>query len=176
VLDISWQLQRLPVANGRPLGPADFEYRPLEGGLYLTRPKSSAGWREIPLVDPLRSMIERHLAHVPAGPHGLLFDRGDGRPIDPDQDSAAWRRLLVETEIARDVNQHGLRHTAVDLLYLAGVPEDIIQQIVGQSVLAITRGYRTRGEVQRQRLFSAMDAFSAQFMQIDPGTPQAIAS
>jgi integrase len=176
VIDISWQLQRLPVANGRPVGPADFEYRRLEGGLYLTRPKSNAGWREIPLVDPLRSMIERHAAATDPGPHGLLFHRDGGRPLDPDQDSAAWRRLLAASGIERDVNQHGLRHTAVDLLYLAGVPEDVIQQIVGQSVLAVTRGYRTRGAVQRERLVAAMAMFSAPFRPIDPDMPRAVAS
>ena len=174
VIDLSWQLQRLKVqANGKPDAPADFEYRHLEGGLYLTRPKSSSGWRIIPLVDPLRAMLERHMAAVDPGPHGLLFTRSGGRPIDPDQDSDAWRSVLVETRIERDVNLHGLRHTAVDLLYLAGVPEDVIQQIVGQSVLTVTRGYRTRGEVYRQRLTAAMEIFSAQFTRPEIGTPRA---
>jgi integrase len=202
-LDISWQLQRIPWRHGcnpdpgrrayevAPCGakrgvdcdrrtlsaPHDWEHRRLEGGLYLSRPKSSAGWRIIPLVDPLRSMLERHMAVTDPGPHGLLFPRADGRPIDPDQDSRAWRNLLAETGIERDVNQHGLRHTAIDLLYLAGVPEDVIQAIVGQSVLSVTRGYRTRGEVQMERLRVGMSALSAPFLTpSDPGTPRAIAS
>lgn len=203
LLDISWQLQRIPWKHGcgadlgrkayetAPCGakrgvdcdrrtlnaPHDWEHRRLDGGLYLSRPKSSAGWRVIPLVDPLRAMLEQHMAATDPGPYGLLFPRPDGRPIDPDQDTRAWRTLLGESGIERDVNQHGLRHTAIDLLYLAGVPEDVIQQIVGQSVLAVTRGYRTRGEVQMLRLRSAMSALSAPFLTpSDPGTPRAIAS
>jgi integrase len=174
-LDLSWQLQRLPLTerDGRPNVPADFEYRHLVGGLYLTRPKSSAGWRVIPLVDPLRSILLRILDLPEENPYGLLFSI-NGRPMDPDQDSKRWREVLAAAGIERDVVLHGLRHTAIDLLYLAGVPEDITMQIVGQATLSVTRGYQSRGAVNRARMFAALEQFSALFNSRDAGTRPAI--
>lgn len=162
-LDLSWQLQRLKLTdNGRPDVPADFEYRHLTGGLYLTRPKSNAGWRIIPLVDPLKSIIERHIDNMPPNEWGLLFTY-KGRPIDPDQDSARWKVVLSDAGIDRNVVLHGLRHTAVDLLLAAGVPEDIVMEIVGHSSRAMMRAYKTRGAANRARLVTALEQFSAQF-------------
>lgn len=169
-LDLSWQLQRLKLTGkeGKPDVPADFEYRHLTGGLYLTRPKSSAGWRIIPLVDPLKSIIQRHLDSTPPNEFGLVFTVND-RPIDPDRDTKNWKLVLAETGIDRDVVLHGLRHTAIDLMYLAGVPEDIIMEIVGQSTRAVTRGYKSRGKVNRARLEEAMQLLSGLFTPRDDG-------
>jgi Site-specific recombinase XerD len=169
-LDLSWQLQRLTLTEttGVPNVPADFEYRHLLGGLYLTRPKSNAGWRVIPLVDPLRGILERHMASTPDNQWGLLFT-SNGRPIDPDQDSARWKDVLTATGIEKNVVLHGLRHTAVDLLYLAGVPEDLIMEIAGHSSRSVSQSYKTRGKVNRARLDDAMERFSALFTRPDGG-------
>lgn len=62
-IDISWQMQTLRRGrNGRPIAPPDFEYRHLYGGFYLTRPKSKAGRRLVPLISPLKEMMHDHLA------------------------------------------------------------------------------------------------------------------
>ena len=125
-LDLSWQLKRFSWSHGcmrnssggprrggrqgakcpeRHLdAPEDQEFRHLTGGLWLSRPKSAAGWRVVPLVDPLRSIIERRVqvAAEEPNPHGLLWtaDRKrtrqgdalalDGSPIDPRDDNRAW--------------------------------------------------------------------------------------
>jgi integrase len=180
VLDLSWQLQRLIWKHGCPdagacIGkrgadcpyrrvkvPHDYEYRHLVDGLYLTRPKSKAGWRIIPLVDPLRSIIERHIAEAEPNRWGLVFTERD-RPIDPDQDTRNWRTVLAETGVEKDVRLHDLRHTAVDMLYLAGVPEDIITDIVGHSSRAMTRDYRSPHN--RARLLSGMERMALLFTQ-----------
>lgn len=175
-IDISWQLQRLPTgargtrgAAGAPVVPADYEYRHLLGGLYLTRPKSSKGRRSIPSFEPLKSILEKHIAET--GATGLVFTI-DGDPIDPSRDSANWRKVLADVGIDKDVRLHDLRHTAVDLLYLAGVPEDIIQMIVGHSTRAMTRGYKSKALDPRTR--QAMAQFGAMFMKPIEGTPPAI--
>jgi integrase len=164
-LDLSWQLQRLALTSvdGKPDVPADFEYRHLIGGLYLTRPKSTAGWRVIPLVEPLKSILEAQITTSESNEWGLLFTR-NGRPIDPDQDSARWKTMLAEVGIEREVSLHGARHTTIDLLLAAGVPEDLIPEIVGHSSRAQTRAYKTRGAVNRQRLVVALEAFSQLLM------------
>lgn len=151
-LDLSWQLQRITDITK---APDDFEYRQLKSTLYLTRPKSSSGWRIIPLVDPLKSILELHLQDAPA--EGLVF-REDGRPWDPDRVTKAWKALMREAGLPEDVVLHGARHTTVDLLYAAGVPEDIISSIVGHSTRAMTRAYRTRTDTARLR--AGMEALS----------------
>lgn len=152
VLDLSWQTQRITDITK---APDDFEYRQIISTLYLTRPKSSSGWRIIPLVDPLKSILELHLQ---TAPDGLIF-REDGRPWDPDRVTKAWKQLMRDAGLPENVVLHGARHTTVDLLYAAGVPEDIIQAIVGHSTRAMTRSYRTRTDTARLR--AGMEALSA---------------
>lgn len=162
VLDLSWQLLRLPKTDidGKPDVPADYEYRHLTGGLYLTRPKSSKSWRIIPLIDPLKSILEQHIERTPENRWGLVFTK-NGRPISPDVDTKAWRIALASAGITKDARLHDARHTAVDLLYAAGVPEDLIQEIVGHSDRATTQGYKSLRN--RERLTGAMIQFSALF-------------
>lgn len=159
VLDLSWQLQRLRRAkNGEPVVPADYEYRHIKGGLYWTRPKSKAGWRIIPLVDPLKSILERHIERMEPNEWGLLFTE-NGRPRDPDRDTRAWTVVLQAAFPGRHVRLHDLRHSAVDLLYEAGVPEDLITEIVGHSTRAMSRAYKSKGN--KERLAAAMRQMSA---------------
>jgi len=70
VLDLSWQLQRYTVGSFNP--QPDYEYRQLTDTLYLTRPKSDAGWRIVPLVWPLSDVLSRLLLR-------RLRSRGRGR-------------------------------------------------------------------------------------------------
>lgn len=161
VIDLSWQLQRLSLGQlGEPVVPNDYEFRHLYGGLYLTRPKSRAGWRVIPLVEPLKSILEKHQDMNPPGKYGLVFTRS-GRPVDPDYDSKLWIKELEASGIQKKVRLHDLRHSAVDLLYSAGVPEQVIIQLVGHSTVSMTRAYASRDVT---RLRQAMEMFGAQFM------------
>lgn len=151
VLDLSWQLQRITDISK---APADWEYRELGGTLYLTRPKSRAGWRIIPLVEPLKSILQLQLN---GQRDGLVFTR-NGRPWDPDRATKEWAAVLKEAELPTDVVLHGSRHTTVDLLYEAGVPEHVISEIVGHSSRAVTRGYKSRGN--SKQLETAMNKMS----------------
>lgn len=161
VIDLSWQLQRIGDVSR---APADYEYRHLQGSLYLTRPKSSAGWRVIPLVDPLASIIAAHRARSAPNPYGLLFTTPAGEPIDPDAETAAWNEYAPSVTDKR-VRLHDLRHTTVDLLLEAGVHEDVVMEIVGHSDVAVTRGYKSRAKLARRteamRALSASLGFSA---------------
>jgi integrase len=151
----AWQLQRIRLVEGKLDAASDWEHRQLAGGLYLARPKSKAGWRTIPLVEPLRTILEARIAEAETepNPHGLVWtadakkDRAthqlqplDGAPIDPSWDSKHWHQILQRAGVP-DVKLHAARHTAVTLLYELGVPEHIIAQIVGHSAVTVTRGY-----------------------------------
>lgn len=181
-LDLSWQLQRIVHAHGcggtcgkaragncpeRVIElPADYEHRHVSGGLYLTRPKSSAGWRIVPLVEPLRSILLDHLNKAADNPWGLVFSGVHKRygtviPPDPDRITHEWPILRDEIFGSRDVRLHDIRHSTVDLLYLAGVPEDLIQEIVGHSTRTMTRQYKSRSDPLR--LTAGMTQFSELF-------------
>lgn len=178
-LDLSWQLKRFSWSHGcnpsKPWeprcgakqgakcaeryldAPEDREYRHLEGGLWLSRPKSEAGWRIIPLVDPLRSIIERRVetAASEPNPHGLLWTSErkcnplgealplDGSPIDPRVDNEYWHGVLDRAGVG-DVQLRTARNTTVDMLYAAGVDEMTIIDIVGHSTVVMSRHYRSR--------------------------------
>ena len=163
VIDLSWQLQRI---TDMSTAPADYEYRPLKSTMYWTRPKSNAGWRIIPLVEPLRTILEKHRERSEPNAYGLVFTIG-GEPIDPDGETDAWPAWLAASGITDTrVKLHGLRHTTVDLLYEAGVPEDVISEIVGHSVRTVTRGYKSRGNLTRR--VEGMRQLSA-FVGYEPG-------
>lgn len=173
VLDLSWQLIRLPKTeqDGKPDVPSDYEYRHVTGGLYLTRPKSRSGWRVIPLIDPLKSILQRHLEQTPENEWGLVFLREPSptnehktarpQPYSPDQAGKDWRVAVKQAGIDKDVRLHDGRHTTVDLLYAAGVPEDLISELVGHSARAVTQGYKSLRN--RERLGHAMQLFSSHF-------------
>jgi integrase len=173
-IDLSWQLQRLTWSHGcmtpcgharaaecpekRMIAPADHELRHIEGGLWWSRPKSDAGWRVIPLVEPLRSILLHRVevAQSEPNPHGLVWTSDpkkdkhgrvmpiSGAPIDPRFDSEAWHAVLKDA-LVPDVREHDIRHTTIDLLYAAGVPEVVIIDIVGHVSKEMSRKYRSRG-------------------------------
>lgn len=151
VLDLSWQLLRISDISQ---APGDYEYRHLQGTLYLTRPKSKAGRRILPLVGPLRDILALHLK---GRTEGLVFTDERGNPIDPDSATKAWAKLLKEVGLPDDVVLHGARHTAVDLLDAAGVNWDTIKDIVGHSTRQMSREYRTR--VDMKRLSAGLEQF-----------------
>jgi integrase len=158
VLDLEWQLQRHQ-PNMTP--PVDYEHQHLGRGLYLTRPKSKAGVRVVPLVPPLAGILEHWRSVAPPNEHNLVFVNAAGRPIDPDEATRAWQEALHAAGITRRVRLHDARHTAIDLMVEAGVDEDIIREIVGHSTLMMTRAYRSRST--RKRLARGLEPFSALF-------------
>mgnify|MGYP003300506436 CR=1 FL=1 len=152
-LDLSWQLQRIKDIESVP---ESFEHRHLTGTMYLTRPKSSAGLRVLPLVEPLRSVLALHMQTVKSG---LVFLNPDGRPWDPDTASKTWKKILAEAGLPSNITLHGARHTVVDLLFDAGVSDSTIMQIVGHSSRAMTRQYQTR--VNQELAKQAMEQMSS---------------
>lgn len=162
-MDVSWQLQRLTHDHGcggtckrrrggdcpkkRLNAPADYEYRHVNEGLYWTRPKTNAGQRIVPVPAPLDALLAE-AARKSSNSWGLVFTM-NGKPRDPDRDTSAWRELCERLYPNRKVRLHDLRHTAVDLMYQAGVPEDIIKELVGHSTITMSRAYKSKGNFDR---------------------------
>lgn len=161
VLELSWQLQRITWEHGcggvcgrkrgsdcskrKITAPADHELRYLVGGLWLSRPKTSAGWRIPPLVDPLRTIIADHLAATSdqPNPFGLVWHKPNGMPLDP-REALRWWKNLADNAGVPQTRFHDGRHTAVDLLLQAGVHIDVVSEIVGHSSRIQTEGYKSR--------------------------------
>lgn len=181
-IDLSWQLQRILWAHGcgtRPKKgeagvcgyrraascptkrieiPNDYEVRHITGGLYFTRPKSNAGWRIVPLVEPLRTWLQQWRSQAPSNPHGLVFVNPDGTPFDPADASRVWRDVRAGVGIDRDIRLHDLRHGAIDLMYEKKVREADIIRIFGHSTVQMSRSYRSGGN--RESEYEAMTALS----------------
>ena len=159
-ITLSWQLQRLRWEHGcaepprtptcgRKRGadcprrrfaiPAGFEARQVHGGLHLIRPKTKTGWRVIPIVEPLASILRRYQDAHPSS--GLVFLDDDGHPIDPRDDGARWKALLQRAGVEH-VRLHDARHTAATLLLAVGVDQRVVMQILGHSSAAITQHYQ----------------------------------
>lgn len=187
-IEFSWQLQRIAWLHGcgdtcgRKRGsdcperkitvPSDFETRYLQGGLWLTPPKTTAGFRVVPLVEPLASVLAAQIETCDyPNPHGLVWRTPSGAPIDPRDANHRWHELLKNAEVT-DVRFHDGRHTTVDLLFDVGVPEDLIEEIVGHSSRHMTRAYKSRNNDRRRR--EAMHMVSARFL--DMTAPREIAS
>jgi len=151
-LDLSWQLLRITDIT---TAAADYEYRHLQGTLYLTRPKSRSGTRVIPLVEPLASILA---LHKQGRGSGLVFTRADGSPWDPDTATKTWAKVLAEAGLPSNVVLHGARHTAVEMMDAAGVDWDTIKDIVGHSTTKMSLEYRSKPD--QKRLTAALEQTS----------------
>lgn len=188
--DLSWQLQELTRVHGcgekRPDGtwpcgkkrsnacphqtwdlPAKFEYRPCEGALWWTRPKTEKGKRIVPIVPPLLDLLREHRERTAdqPNPHGLVWHWPDGRPIAPKQEWKLWVELLDMADVPR-IDQYSTRHTTGTLLDELGVPEDVRMQIMGHSSKVAHRSYI---HVDRTRTRAAL-AKLAEHMPLLPAT------
>ena len=193
VLDISWQLQALPylVARDPDSGfrtPDGFVSRQLAGRWHLTRPKTSAGQRFLPMTPWMRSALLEWRDRAPASPHDLVWCELDGSPIEPAAALEAWKALQDRAGVAHPTrtvattDAHGMeaylpakfvlheaRHTAATLLKQLGVSEDVIIAILGHATYASTRIYVHTDTAAAAR--DAMRALHERLIGPDPGLP-----
>lgn len=180
-MDISWQLQQLSQSHGcgeklsptsYPCGrtrpgwcpdrrwdlPPDFEYEVLHGSLVLTRPKTAAGQRSIPILTPLLLKLRELHQHQGTNPHNLVWHESDGRPIGPREDYKTWKQLLTTAKVITDdqtLSMHAARHTTATILRAAGVDEQTRMEILGH---ATTTAQRVYAHADRERHMLAMGA------------------
>ncbi|WP_435838127.1 tyrosine-type recombinase/integrase [Streptomyces chrestomyceticus] len=101
--------------------------------------KSRAGRRAVPLPGPLVEMLRLHageqeIERKAAGDLWIesdyVFTKPLGGPLSPNTDYHDWKRLLEDAGV-RDARLHDARHTAATVLMLLGVPDRVIDQIMG---------------------------------------------
>lgn len=152
-ITVAWQLKPLPylVPRSRDSGfrvPIGFEARQLSGALHLVRPKTSAGWRVVPLVPWMAAALAAWREVAPASPHGLVWPRPDGRPQVDRDDREEWRAITDAARVAwldgvqgRRYPLYSARHTTATLLRKARVDNETIEEIMGHASILSTQAY-----------------------------------
>ncbi|MEU8752119.1 tyrosine-type recombinase/integrase [Streptomyces chartreusis] len=101
--------------------------------------KSRAGRRTIGLPDPLIKLLRRpqeqqEKDRIEAGTDwehkGYVFASPTGGPLSPNTDFHVWKRLLRDAGV-RDGRLHDARHTAATVLLILGVPDVVVDAIMG---------------------------------------------
>lgn len=159
---IEWQLQALPynVPRDRSSGfrvPDGHDARHLVDAYHLVRPKSRAGYRVAPLLEPIRDGLLLWHERAPASPHDLVWPGADGRPRNDKHDRTEWHELQERAGVAhpsgRPYHVHECRNFAATMLLDADVPEHVVTDLLGHSTVATSMRYRTR---RRAPLLDAM--------------------
>ena len=101
---------------------------------HIKAPKTEAGCRIVPLLDPLAQAI-------PATGAGLIFCREDGGLLTKTQYRKRWLRYCEA--IGYEITAHQLRHGFATILYEAGVADKDAQELLGHSSIAVTRDVYT---------------------------------
>lgn len=117
-------------------------------------PKSSAGLRTVPLTPLAVEVLQLHLERQPAKatksavldglcPEELVFRGQRGKPMRQANFRTTWVKAIVRADVARKtVNPenkriewwpqfHKIRHAFASRLHAAGVPEVVVQEILG---------------------------------------------
>lgn len=134
----------------------------IDGSLIRTEPKTDAGRRSIPLIEPavkalnsvraLQAKDRLRIGEVWTG-NDWVFTTEEGRPIDP-RNALRWF-YGVRNKAGLDAGSlHSLRHSAASTLLEAGVPMPEIRDILGHSSISVT--VDLYGHLSHQHLHGAM--------------------
>ncbi|MGR3936254.1 tyrosine-type recombinase/integrase [Streptomyces sp. BRA346] len=101
--------------------------------------KTRAGKRPIGVPEELLKLLRRHkeqqdrertLARDLWVERGYVFTSPTGEPLNPNTDFHRWKDLLKAANV-RDGRLHDARHTAATVLLILGVPEAVVDRIMG---------------------------------------------
>lgn len=143
-LDVSWQLQRVPLKPGVKRNSDDpnrfdvqlsYEVIPLTGAYALVRPKTKKP-RLLPMPPELALILVAYLKDQEPNAFGLVWVR-EGMPIRAEDEGVAWYAAQERAGVPI-IRGHGTRHTANSL-----IPVDETQRMkfLGQSSAVVNRRY-----------------------------------
>ncbi|WP_421075240.1 MULTISPECIES: tyrosine-type recombinase/integrase [unclassified Microbacterium] len=112
---------------------------PGKGGL-ITKQTKGRRERLVPILDPLRPILER-LAEGKEPEDGLLVGpKGGALTTATVRDATNWDQIVKDLGLP-DLTRHGLRHTGATWMADAGIPLHVLQDVLGHASVEITRGY-----------------------------------
>lgn len=140
---------------------------PSPGGLVDKNTKGKRA-REVPLIDPMRDLVERRIELSGHDPDARLFTGPKGGRITTAtlRDATSWDGVVTELGYEQ-LKRHGLRHTGLTWLADAGVPVHILRKIAGHGTLTTTQRYL---HPDRQSVTNAGDLLSRHLW--SPNGPQ----
>lgn len=112
------------------------------------KPKTAAGIRAIELDTETVEWLWRHKRRqntrrlecgVAWTDDDLVFDRGDGRYLHPNNVSHGFPKLCERVGVPR-IRLHDVRHTSITLMLANGEPARLVQQRAGHADIAMTLG------------------------------------
>ncbi len=95
-----------------------------------------------------------------ANESNLVFTTPSGTPVDPRNFNRAVSRLAKAAGLGH-WHPHELRHSAVSLLLAAGVPLQIVSEVVGHSSIRVTKD--VYGHLEDRQRAAAADAMTQLF-------------
>jgi integrase len=110
-------------------------------------PKTRASRRLIPIgvatANALRTQRARQAErHLKLGSHwndsGLVFDRGNGQPIEPSVVRHAFEVVLRKNPEYPEITLHGMRHTMATMMLAEGVNPKVVQERLGHASIQMT--------------------------------------
>lgn len=149
-LVVEWQLQRLNYRDPKDKAagfrvPDALEVRHLHAAWHLTRPKSRAGLRVIPLLPAVADALERWMTVAPENPWGLVFPNDQGKPMLHTDDLAEWHWIQAQADVrhpsGRYYHVHECRNVTATQLRDADVDPLVITSLLGHSQIATSQGY-----------------------------------
>lgn len=81
--------------------------------------------------------------------HGVVFQRWNGKPLDPRRDWQEWTEILKAARIPPR-RLHSMRNTAATFLIAEGVALPVVKQMLGHSDIRVTQGYVSVDQEQMQ--------------------------
>nr|WP_240191350.1 site-specific integrase [Microbacterium hominis] len=112
---------------------------PGRGGL-ITKQTKSRKERRVPILDPLRPVLERLTAGKKPDDQLLVGPKGGVLTTATVRDATNWDKIVASIGLP-DLTRHGLRHTGATWMADAGVPLHVLQEILGHASMETTRGY-----------------------------------
>lgn len=112
---------------------------PGKGGL-ITKATKNRKERRVPILDPLRPVLERLTEGKQPEDQLLVGPKGGVLTTATVRDATNWDQLVIDLGLP-NLTRHGLRHTGATWLADAGVPLHVLQEILGHASIETTRGY-----------------------------------
>lgn len=169
VIRLAWQLQEIDYVDpkNKALGfkiPPGFEAVHLERRFHLTRPKTDAGFRELPMIEPIEEALRAWLDVRPANPWGLAFPTAAGKPCKEAEDREEWHAIQYSASVddvlpgeyagPRDMppvfhpsgqryyHIHECRNLAASELDVANASDLVVTSLLGHTSIKTSRKYQ----------------------------------
>jgi integrase len=144
VLALRWSA--LELEDGRPHASVDGTLQRTPVGLVVEDTKTDRSRRDVPLSASLVALLRAHrkgqlqrrlLAGEAWHDGDYVFDRGDGRPVDPDVFGRAFRLARERTGLD-GIRLHDLRHGFASILVNAETNPRVVSDLLGHATVAFT--------------------------------------